>query len=160
MSQFASTTAPSITVAATLPSTTAPPTTTVTTATTTAATIAAAAGTLSTVHLAPQVAPGKFAEDSYTVPDGSVLRITDVIVQNPNGDRGSATFAVGDQTLLSWSLDYVAPTLATPLVSPIEVPAGTVVHFVVTCTQVGPSAAASGTCQPALLLSGRVAPSA
>ena len=109
--------------------------------------------------IAPQVEPGKFGEATYTVPDGTVLRITDFVVQNPNDDRGLATVAIGDQApLLSWSLEFVAPIDRQPFVSPIEVQPGTVVHFVVTCTQVGSTTATSGTCQPTLALSGRTSP--
>jgi hypothetical protein len=85
-----------------------------------------------------------------------VLRITSLVVQNPNDDRGSASFAVGDSQLLEWSLAFVAPTIDQPF--PLDVPAGGVVHFVVTCTQVGSTTATSGSCQPGLTIVGEQVP--
>jgi hypothetical protein len=128
---------------------TAPPTTA------TAPTVTTPAGDPFVATLAAKVALGQFGEAPYTVPDGTVLRITDVVVQNPSGDFGQATMAVDDQNLLSWSLEFVASTAAVPLTSPIEVHAGSVVHFVVTCVQVGPTTTTPGSCSPALFLSGR-----
>ena len=84
-----------------------------------------------------------------------MLRLTDFVVQNPNGDSGIAAVLIGDQELLSWSLEFVAPNDSRPFISPIEVGAGNVVRFVVTCTSVGPTSPTPGTCQPALTVSGR-----
>ncbi len=153
----ATTTAAPTTAFATVATTAAPTTVAATPPTTTTVTTS---GALFSTLLQANVAPGQFGEAAYTVPDGTVLRITDVIVQNPNGDRGVASLSVGDDPKLSWTLEFVAPTLATPLVSPIEAAGGTVVHFVVTCTSVGSTTATTGTCRPAVLLSGLTAPSA
>lgn len=141
------------TIAVTTSTTAAPtPSTTVATSGTTVP------GELFARRMSKAVAPGGTDEDTYTVPDGQILRLTDFVVQNPNSDRGIVSVAIGDEPLLSWSLDYVLPSDSRPFISPIEVPGGTIVHFSVTCLSVGQSTATSGECQPSLTISGRLSP--
>lgn len=133
----------------------APPTTvaapTVTTVTT------ANAGQALSKRLAVSVAPGQTDQATYDVPAGSVLRLTDVVLQNPNFDRGEATLARGEEVLLTWGIDNLPVFVSTPLVTPIELQPGDRLVFTVSCTGVG--GGSTGTCTPALLVSGRLIPS-
>ncbi|MGW0585288.1 COG1470 family protein [Streptomyces sp. NPDC002920] len=72
----------------------------------------------------------------YRVPAGQVFDLTDLVVQNPQGDSGTVVIASGTRTLLRLALqnfrdqDY-------HFVTPIVVPAGGRVTVTVTCSQVG-----------------------
>lgn len=147
-----STAGPSTTVDA--PTTTTPAPTTTTAPTTPTAALGNGAGTAVTTRLAPEVEAGKYGEDTYVVPDGSVLRITSFIVQNPNDDKGRAQVNIDDDEKLEWSLEYVLPSLDQPF--PTELQPGQVIHFVVTCDQ--PGSATAGSCQPGLTILGEIVP--
>lgn len=72
----------------------------------------------------------------YRVPAGQVFDLTDLVVQNPQGDSGTVVIAAGDRTLLRLALqnfrdqDY-------HFVTPIVVPAGGQITMTVTCSAVG-----------------------
>ena len=135
--------------------TTAPgpePTTTVVAPTITVAPTAVIGAPL-TKRLAVSVAPGQTDQVSYDVPAGSVLRVTDLVLQNPNFDRGQATLARGEDVLYTWGMDNLPVIVSTALVTPIELQPGDRLVFTVSCTGVG--GGATGTCTPALLISGR-----
>ncbi|MEO5901218.1 MAG: hypothetical protein ABIR68_13990 [Ilumatobacteraceae bacterium] len=131
------------------------PTTTVPGATTTVA--AAAAGSTVAERLSVEVPPGQTLTTNYVVPAGSVFRLTDVWLQNPNFDVGTATLLRGDQALNTWLLSTTA-FAPVALVTPVEVPAGGQLVFSVTCVSVGTTAAPSGACSAALFISGRLVP--
>ncbi|MEV7419223.1 hypothetical protein [Streptomyces sp. NPDC089919] len=92
---------------------------------------------------------------TYTVPAGKVLRLTDLILENPQGDSGTVTFAVGGRTLLSPALEnfreqdqhWGSALLAT---------AKQEITLTLTCRTVGhpPSSPAPTKCATAALLSG------
>ncbi len=142
--------------ATTLPATTstAPTTVAPTVTSSPGPTTAAVAGELFSQTLAPKVTLNQLGEATYTVPDGTTLRITDVVVQNPNADAGRATFLIDDRPMLNWSLEFVTSVDSRSFTTPLEAPAGSVLHFVVNCAQVGSANATSGQCEPVLLLSG------
>lgn len=72
----------------------------------------------------------------YKVPAGQALDLTDLVVQNPQGDSGTVVIASGSRTLLRLALqnfrdqDY-------HFVTPIVVPAGGQITMTVTCSAVG-----------------------
>ncbi|WP_264925790.1 hypothetical protein [Streptomyces sp. A012304] len=72
----------------------------------------------------------------YRVPAGQVFDLTDLVVQNPQGDSGTVVIAAGSRTLLRLALqnfrdqDY-------HFVTPIVVPAGGQITMTVTCSAVG-----------------------
>ena len=90
----------------------------------------------------------------YTVPDGKVLRITDVQVRNPYNDEGSAILTIGAGTSFPFNLidRQDGYDFQLSLRTPIELEAGEVVAFQVTCTLVGQPCAPG--CQPTASFSG------
>ncbi|MEO5723738.1 MAG: hypothetical protein ABIQ39_03585 [Ilumatobacteraceae bacterium] len=107
-------------------------------------------------RLAVAVAPGQTLSATLDAPPAMILRVTDLILQNPNADTGTVTVKRADEVLFSWRLDNIPAQLSTPLVTPIELQPGQRLSFDVACTSVG--AGSSGTCVPALLVSGRRVP--
>lgn len=134
------------TTGATPPSTTGP-----------GATTAAPAGSTVAERLSVEVPPGQTLTTNYVVPAGSVFRLTDVWLQNPNFDIGTATLLRGDQALNTWLLSTIS-FAPVALVTPVEVPAGGQLVFSVNCVSVGTTATPSGTCSAALFISGRLVP--
>ncbi|MER6960278.1 MULTISPECIES: hypothetical protein [unclassified Streptomyces] len=82
------------------------------------------------------VGSGSTADTVYRVPAGQVFDLTDLVVQNPQGDSGTVVIAAGSRTLLTLALqnfrdqDY-------HFVTPIAVPAGGRITMTVTCSEVG-----------------------
>ncbi|MEU3612217.1 hypothetical protein ABZ725_07830 [Streptomyces sp. NPDC006872] len=82
------------------------------------------------------VGGGSTADTVYRVPAGQVFDLTDLVVQNPQGDSGTVVIAAGSRTLLTLALqnfrdqDY-------HFVTPIAVPAGGRITMTVTCSEVG-----------------------
>jgi hypothetical protein len=79
----------------------------------------------------------------YTVPSGKVLLITDILVQNPQGDRGRLDLFVNGQRTVTESMANFR-THDYHLVSPLEVPAGRRVELRVNCQEYGNRLAGSG----------------
>jgi len=86
----------------------------------------------------PVAAPiGQTASIDYSVPGGQVLHITDVVVQNPNGDQGSLLVQRDSTTLYTFRLDNIIGDTSVPLVTPIELRGGQRLIITVTCGGVG-----------------------
>jgi hypothetical protein len=72
----------------------------------------------------------------YRVPEGQAFDLTDLVVQNPQGDSGTVVIATGSRTLLTLALqnfrdqDY-------HFVTPIVVPSDGRITMTVTCSEVG-----------------------
>jgi len=95
-------------------------------------------GTILNTSLAIEVAVGETASNEFAVPTGQVLHITDLVVQNPQGDQGSLIISRDDEQLFTYSLANVAfADVDQPLVTPIEVRAGERLVVTITCTGVG-----------------------
>jgi hypothetical protein len=78
----------------------------------------------STINLATQQTPsGNARTDSHTVPSRTTLVITDLVLQNPQGDTGRVDVVVNGKAILTLSLANFRD-LDYHFVSPIEVPAG------------------------------------
>jgi hypothetical protein len=99
---------------------------------------------------------GATVADQYVVPKGKILVITDIIMQNPQGDEGRLDFLVNNQTLITVSLANFRD-LDYHLVSPIEIPTGQAVSIRTTCAKPGnplPGAAGGTQCRVFALLGG------
>lgn len=99
---------------------------------------------------------GSSRTDQYTVPDDRTFVITDIILQNPQGDEGRLDLIVDGTTVLTTALNNFRD-LDYHFVSPIETTEGRVVSVRVTCRRAGPplaGAGASGQCRDFALLSG------
>lgn len=91
---------------------------------------------------------------TYTVPDGSTLLITQFIVQNPFGDLGSAVLRLG-----AIPFEYDLANLDgfdanQGFVDPVQLGSGDTVTFEVTCSAVGRVGA--DTCSPSATVIGRL----
>lgn len=107
-------------------------------------------------RLAATTPNGGSRSDQYTVPDDRTFVITDIILQNPQGDEGRLDLVVDGATVLTTALNNFRD-LDYHFVSPIETTEGRVVSIRVTCRRAGPplaGAGASGQCRNFALLSG------
>jgi hypothetical protein len=109
-------------------------------------------GEITNLQLPVSVAQGQTGANQYTVPDGSTLHVTDLIVQNPQLDQGTLTISRDTVTLLTYNLGNVFTDIAVPLVTPIELQSGEQLVITVSCVGVGDQTAT--TCNPAVLFSG------
>ncbi len=114
-------------------------------------------GAATSQRLSVEAPVGQTQTANYVVPAGDILRVTDVVLQNPDFNKGVATLSRNDQVLLTWGIDTML-FVPTALVTPIEIAAGDQLVFSVTCTAAGASAGATGACSVALLVSGRSGP--
>lgn len=93
--------------------------------------------------------------EQYTVPAGKTLSITDILLQNTNGDEGRITLARNAEIIYEDSLANFA-SFQIPLYSPFVFRSGQTVTFQVTsCTKVGSSTGES--CSVAATLIGKLA---
>ena len=99
----------------------------------------------------------KLSEQStqtYTVPDGSTLLITQYIVQNPYGDEGSATLRLGDIPLEYDLANLDGFDANQGFVDPVQLNGGDTITFEVTCGAIG--RAGAETCSPSATVIGRL----
>ncbi|MFC5644921.1 hypothetical protein [Kitasatospora cinereorecta] len=97
----------------------------------------------------------KQATDTFPVPAGKTLRLTDLVLENPQGDTGTITIAVDDKPLLSPALENFREQ-DFHWSSALIVTGGQHITLTVTCRQIGqpPTAPAPTSCNAAGLLSG------
>ncbi|WTW99169.1 hypothetical protein OG216_40090 [Streptomycetaceae bacterium NBC_01309] len=102
---------------------------------------------------------GSSSSQAYQVPAGQTLELTDLVVQNPQGDAGTLVIANQDRPILSLALENFRD-LDYHFVTPVVVPAGASLTMTVNCAQVGrPVAApAPASCVESLLLGGVLRP--
>ncbi len=95
------------------------------------------------------------SSQSYTVPSGKVLLLTDYVVQNPFADAGVARLRIGEREL-QWdlSLHLDGTDVVNRLLTPLQVVAGERVVFEVDCAEVGRAGSAS--CSSTALVAGRL----
>lgn len=103
-------------------------------------------------RIATTVVPGESDTVTFAVPDSSELRITDIIVQNPQLDLGTVTISRGDSVLLVYSLENVFADAVTSFATPITLTAGEQLSVTFACDAVGNPAAES--CAAAVVFSG------
>jgi hypothetical protein len=113
-------------------------------------------GTPFNVRMFPVPAVGETASQSYADQAGRSIAITDLVLQNPNGDSGTAVLRHGNEVLFTWRLEDVTFDDQKSFVGEIPIPAGEQLVFDVTCAGVGVQSA--GTCVAALQVIGRVPP--
>lgn len=108
------------------------------------------------IRLVPVAPAGETQSAAYAVPAGSTLRITDLVLQNPNLDSGTAVLRRGSEVLFTWRLENITFDDQKSFVGEIEITAADQLVFEVSCTGIGVPAA--GTCTPALQVVARLAP--
>jgi hypothetical protein len=105
---------------------------------------------------------GSGGQTQFKVADKTTFQLTDLVLQNPQGDSGGLELLVDGKVILTVSLANFRD-LDYHLVSPIEVPAGKVVSLRTRCVTAGPPlTGAANTCRIWVLISGgnRTAPAA
>lgn len=94
-------------------------------------------GTIINIPLSVSVPVGQSDTAAYKVPAGQRLRITDLIVQNPNGDQATLLILRGEVPLFTYSLAEFSGDVSAPLVTPIELLSGEELIVQVTCNSQG-----------------------
>jgi hypothetical protein len=97
----------------------------------------------------------------YTVPKGKVFMITDIGLDNPQGDFGTLTLSIGNSQVELLALEDMRST-DIPWVTPLQVPAGGTIAVAVSCRQPGtpPGATKPTSCSEYVLLNGSLASTA
>jgi hypothetical protein len=112
-------------------------------------------GAIVNIPLPVAVPQGQSGANQYTVPAGKILRVTDIIVQNPQVDQGTLVVSKDGNALFSYSF---APMFGVdvdqPLVTPLELAANQQLTVTVTCDGVGDLTAT--TCNANVFVSGRL----
>ena len=109
-----------------------------------------------TLTVAPSATPQTTV---FEVPAGKELRLTDIILQNANNDRGVATLFKNDTFVTQWNIGEGAINHdPLQLFTPIVFESGTKVTFGLRCDGVGVDAvgAEAGQCVDSLLVSGKL----
>ncbi len=97
---------------------------------------AAAVPASKNLHVTDAVGNGAKTKTAYAVGSGKSFGLTDIVVQNPQGDAGTLVVATQDGQILSLALeDFRASDYH--FVTPIEVPAGGRITLSVDCREVG-----------------------
>lgn len=105
------------------------------------------------VRLAVSAALAQQAVQTYTVPAGQVLRVTDVLMQNPNADSGRLSLLRNSTVLYEASLENFTD-FPYALVSPYVFEAGESVNVQLSCQQVGDPGGSA--CSVAITLAGEL----
>jgi hypothetical protein len=110
-----------------------------------------------TTRIEVDVAIGQTGSQSYSVPAGSVFALTDLVVQNPNRDVGTAALLQNSDTLYEWSLAQLQSNNEfQPRVTELVFQPNDTIVLQVTCEGAG-STVGTG-CSIAVLLSGHTRP--
>ncbi|MBO4207264.1 hypothetical protein [Micromonospora echinofusca] len=108
-------------------------------------------------RLSVTAAGGATRTDQYTVPDGRTFVLTDIFLQNPQGDEGRLELVVDGTTVLTVALGNFRD-LDYHMVSPIVVDDGEVVGLRTTCRRAGTAldgaGGGGGQCRDFALLNG------
>ncbi|MGW5097653.1 COG1470 family protein [Streptomyces nodosus] len=109
------------------------------------------------VQVQSAVGGGATRRTAYTVPKGKTFELTDIVVQNPQGDAGTLVIAADDGQLLNLALENFRDS-DYHFVTPIEVPSGGRITIAVSCRQVGKpvKAPAPSRCSESLFLGGKI----
>jgi hypothetical protein len=98
----------------------------------------------------PEVAAGKDGADSLTIEAGKRLHVTDLILENPQGDSGTLKILRGSTPLLELRLDNFRD-FDYHFVTPLMIEGGDKLTLQVHCDAPGKPAA---TCRPGVLIAG------
>ncbi|MFF5336419.1 hypothetical protein [Streptomyces sp. NPDC013181] len=116
----------------------------------------AATPTSAQVRVQDSLGGGPNAGTALTVPAGKVFQLTDIVVQNPQGDAGTLVVTAGRETrVLSLGLENFRDS-DYHFVTPILVPAGGKVTMTIDCRKVGKpvGAQAPARCAESMFLGG------
>lgn len=116
----------------------------------------AATPTSAQVRVRDSVGGGTNSAAALQVPDGHTFQLTDIVVQNPQGDAGTVVVSAGSNTsVLSLGLENFRDS-DYHFVTPILVPAGGKVTMTIDCRKVGKPVAARtpSRCSESLFLGG------
>lgn len=109
------------------------------------------------IRLPLRVAAGGTNSDSERIPAGTRLLLTDIVLQNPNADLGSATLLRDGAVLYDWDLGAMTSSNEfQPRLTPLPIEPGSELVFRTTCT--GPGSPTATGCEVAILLAGRLVP--
>ncbi|GAA2224055.1 hypothetical protein GCM10010232_06040 [Streptomyces amakusaensis] len=114
------------------------------------------APTSAQVQVRDSVGGGSNTAAALEVPDGKTFRLTDIVIQNPQGDAGTVTVSAGESgTVLSLALENFRDS-DYHFVTPILVPEGGRVTMTVNCRKVGKpvNAPTPSRCAESLFLGG------
>ena len=103
-------------------------------------------------------AVGQQSVETVTVPDGTVLEATQLIVQNPYGDEGSVVVSLGDVRLEYDLADLDGVDANQGFVEPVRIRPGAQITVEVSCTVAGRPGAAA--CSVSATAIGRLVPAA
>ncbi|BCJ56868.1 COG1470 family protein [Micromonospora endophytica] len=110
-------------------------------------------------RLAVTAPAGATRTDQYTVPARRVVVLTDIFLQNPQGDEGRLDLVIDGTTVQTVALQNFRD-LDYHVVSPIEIPADAVVTLRVNCRQAGTAldgvGGGGGQCRDFALLNGYI----
>lgn len=95
----------------------------------------------------------EIADAVFTVEDGMLFDLTDLRVENSNGDAGRAALLVNGEEAYVWSLENIRGSLFEPNITQIRLEPGDNLTFSVRCDVVGDPALA--TCFDAVNIGGR-----
>ncbi|WP_031080034.1 hypothetical protein [Streptomyces sp. NRRL WC-3549] len=112
------------------------------------------------VRVMDAVGGGTNTGTALQVPSGHTFQLTDIVVQNPQGDAGTVVVSAGDGTrVLSLGLENFRDS-DYHFVTPILVPAGGKVTMTIDCRKVGKpvGAPAPSRCSESLFLGGTMRP--
>jgi hypothetical protein len=112
-------------------------------------------GSIRNLQLPVSVPQGQTGANQYTVEAGKVLRVTDIIIQNPQADQGTLIISRDGTSLFTYNLvNIYGVDVDQPLVTPLEFAAGQQLTVTVTCDGVGDLTATA--CNPNVLVSGKL----
>ena len=94
-------------------------------------------GTIINIPLSVSVPVGQSDTAVYKVPAGQRLRVTDLIVQNPNQDQGSLLILRGSLPLYTYNMANMYSDISAQVITPIEFLAGEELIVQVTCSGLG-----------------------
>ncbi|WP_051967292.1 hypothetical protein [Kitasatospora mediocidica] len=101
------------------------------------------------------VSPGKQSSATFQVPDGSLLLITDIVADAPQGDEGTLTVSINGQQVTSLALENFRD-YPSHWVTQIQAPPKSKIVLTVACRRPGtpPDESAPATCAESLFVSG------
>ncbi|MGH9134054.1 MAG: hypothetical protein ACRDZZ_08970, partial [Ilumatobacteraceae bacterium] len=110
-----------------------------------------------TTRIQVDVAIGQTASQSFTVPPGSTFALTDLVVQNPNRDAGTAALLQNSDPLYEWNLAQLQSNNEfQPRITELVFQPNDTIVLQATCEGAG-STLETG-CSVAVLLSGEMSP--
>ncbi|MFM2079075.1 MAG: hypothetical protein RJA49_2965 [Actinomycetota bacterium] len=109
-------------------------------------------GTITNVALPVSAPQGQTNANQYQVPAGKTLQVTDILVQNPQGDQGTLVISKNANALVTYNLTTTLSDTGLPLVTPLEFQSGEQLVVTVTCDGVGDLT--GNACNPNVLISG------